>query len=105
MLAQAASAQSAEKTVIQGFNTKLAAKIAAFKANHTGVSTMFRFRFGATLKDSRQVETYTWDSSATFTRILNSPTTYGFKDATTFGDGTGIFWGWVSNAAALFLID
>ncbi|KAJ8695466.1 hypothetical protein PTI98_008067 [Pleurotus ostreatus] len=75
MLAQEASAQSAEKTVIQGFNTKLAAKIAAFKANHTGV------------------ETYTWDSSATFTRILDSPTTYGFRDATTFGDGTGIFWG------------
>ncbi|KAF7431070.1 hypothetical protein PC9H_006788 [Pleurotus ostreatus] len=68
-------ARLAEKTVIQGFNTKLAAKIAAFKANHTGV------------------ETYTWDSSATFTRILDSPTTYGFRDATTFGDGTGIFWG------------
>ncbi|KAF4592808.1 hypothetical protein EYR38_008510 [Pleurotus pulmonarius] len=75
MLAQGASAQSAEKTVLQGFNTKLAAKIAAFKVNHTGV------------------QTYTWDSSATFTRILDSPTTYGFKDATTFGDGTGIFWG------------
>ncbi|KDQ26465.1 carbohydrate esterase family 16 protein [Pleurotus ostreatus PC15] len=68
-------ARLAEKTVIQGFNSKLAAKIAAFKANHTGV------------------ETYTWDSSATFTRILDSPTTYGFRDATTFGDGTGIFWG------------
>ncbi|KAG9224196.1 hypothetical protein CCMSSC00406_0004695 [Pleurotus cornucopiae] len=87
MLAQAASAQSAEKTVIQGFNTKLAAKIAAFKANHTGV------------------ETYTWDSSATFTRILNSPTTYGFRDATTFGDGTDIFWGWVSNVVVFSLID
>jgi hypothetical protein len=37
MLAQSTSAQALEKTVIAGFNTKLAAKIAAFKAANSGV--------------------------------------------------------------------
>ena len=38
MLSQAASAQALEKTVITGFNSKLASRVAAFKANNTGVS-------------------------------------------------------------------
>jgi hypothetical protein len=37
MLAQPAASQALEKTVIAGFNTKLVAKIASFKANNTGV--------------------------------------------------------------------
>jgi phospholipase/lecithinase/hemolysin len=75
MLAQAASAQAAEKTVISGFNSRLLTKISQFAANNTGVKT------------------YLWDSNAQFTTILNSPTTYGFQDATTYGDGATIFWG------------
>lgn len=77
MLAQSTSAQSAEKTVIAGFNTKLAAKVASFKASNSGVST------------------WLWDSNAAFTTVLNSPTTYGFVDATSYGN-TGDFWGYVS---------
>ncbi|KAF5374669.1 hypothetical protein D9615_008983 [Tricholomella constricta] len=75
MLAQPASSQAAEKTVITGFNSKLAAKVSAFKAANSGVST------------------WIWDSNASFTTILNSPTTYGFKDATSYGSASNQFWG------------
>lgn len=37
MLAEPTTSQALEKTVIAGFNTKLAAKITSFKANNTGV--------------------------------------------------------------------
>ncbi|KAF9465164.1 hypothetical protein BDZ94DRAFT_1307321 [Collybia nuda] len=75
MLAQPAASRAAEKAVIEGFNSKLAAKISAFKSANSGVST------------------WSWDSYGSFTTILNSPTTYGFKDATSYGSGTNIFWG------------
>ncbi|KAF8883275.1 hypothetical protein BD779DRAFT_1748045 [Infundibulicybe gibba] len=74
MLAQAASAQASEKTVITTFNSKLATKISAFKSANSGV------------------QTWTWDSNAAFATILNSPKTYGFTDATSYG-ATGNFWG------------
>ena len=37
MLAQAASAQALEKSVIQGFNAKLANRTASFQASNSGV--------------------------------------------------------------------
>ncbi|TFK33795.1 fungal cellulose binding domain-containing protein [Crucibulum laeve] len=74
MLAQSVDAQAIEKVVITGFNNKLAAKISAFKAANGGV------------------QTFLWDTNAQFTTILNSPSTYGFKDATSYGDGSTIFW-------------
>ncbi|KAI0684841.1 hypothetical protein BC835DRAFT_590621 [Cytidiella melzeri] len=73
MLAQSASAQATEKTVIAGFNSKLAQRVAAF-ATSTGSKT------------------WVWDSNAAFTTVLNSPTTYGFVDNTSYGN-TGDFWG------------
>ncbi|KAK7472011.1 hypothetical protein VKT23_000118 [Stygiomarasmius scandens] len=63
------------KSVIQGFNSRLATKAQQFKAANSGV------------------QTFLWDSNAAFTQILNNPTAYGFKDATTYGSGNGIFWG------------
>ncbi|KAK0466549.1 SGNH hydrolase-type esterase domain-containing protein [Armillaria novae-zelandiae] len=74
MLAQSDWSQTTEKSVIEGFNTKLTARAASLKANHSGVTT------------------WIWDSNAAFTTILDSPTTYGFDDATTFGDSPGLFW-------------
>ncbi|KAJ7167229.1 hypothetical protein C8R43DRAFT_877408 [Mycena crocata] len=74
MLAQSADARALEKTVLAGFNTKLAARIAAFKANNSGVTT------------------WLWDANAAFTTILNAPTQFGFVDAVSFGN-TGDFWG------------
>ncbi|KAJ7339034.1 hypothetical protein DFH08DRAFT_249397 [Mycena albidolilacea] len=74
MLAQSTASQALEKTVIAGFNTKLVAKIASFKANNTGVTS------------------WLWDSNAAFTTILNAPTQFGFVDAVGFGN-TGDFWG------------
>ncbi|KAF9036805.1 hypothetical protein BJ165DRAFT_1354512 [Panaeolus papilionaceus] len=75
MLAQAQSARNTEKSVISGFNSRLTAKVNAFKSANSGVKT------------------WMWDSNAQFTTILNSPTTYGFKDATSYGSGSNIFWG------------
>ncbi|KAI0821211.1 hypothetical protein BC629DRAFT_1278024 [Irpex lacteus] len=73
MLSQDASAQAAEKTVIAGFNTKLAQRVANFSSS-TGSKT------------------WIWDSNAAFTTVLNNPTKYGFLDATSYGN-TGDFWG------------
>ncbi|KDR69860.1 hypothetical protein GALMADRAFT_912633 [Galerina marginata CBS 339.88] len=75
MLAQSTSAQALEKSVIGTFNTKLAAKISAFQSANSGVKT------------------FLWDSNAQFTTILNSPQTYGFQDATSFGSAANMFWG------------
>ncbi|KAF8058624.1 hypothetical protein FPV67DRAFT_1720474 [Lyophyllum atratum] len=75
MLAQPAASQAAEKTVIAGFNSKMAAKTSAFKSANSGVST------------------WTWDANTQFTIILNSPGTYGFKDATSYGSASNQFWG------------
>ncbi|KAK0433256.1 SGNH hydrolase-type esterase domain-containing protein [Armillaria borealis] len=75
MLAQPTSSQALEKSVIRDFNSKLTARAASLKANHSDVTTRI------------------WDSNAAFTAILNNPTSYGFEDATTFGDGANIFWG------------
>lgn len=41
-----------------------------------------------------QVTTKIWDSNTAFTAVLNSPQTYGFVDATSFGN-LGDFWGYV----------
>jgi phospholipase/lecithinase/hemolysin len=74
MIARGTSETSVEKVVITDFNQKLAAAAAAFKANHTGVSTWW------------------YDSNTAFTTILDNPTQYGFVDATSYGS-TGDFWG------------
>jgi len=75
MLAQSASAQALEKSVINTFNTKLAAKIKAFQSANSGVKT------------------FIYDSHTQFTTMLNSPKTYGFQDATSFGSAKTDFWG------------
>jgi len=74
MLAQSASAQAQEKSVIADFNSQLSAAISKFGASNSGVHT------------------WLWDSNAAFTTVLNSPRTYGFVDATSYGN-TGDFWG------------
>jgi phospholipase/lecithinase/hemolysin len=61
--------------MIIDFNTKLAAAASAFQANHTGV------------------QTWLWDSHTYFTTVLNSPNTYGFQDASSYGSGSQYFWG------------
>ncbi|KII86056.1 carbohydrate esterase family 16 protein [Plicaturopsis crispa FD-325 SS-3] len=72
-IANGASDAALEKTVIDGFNAKLAPKIKAFAANYT------------------DAKTWLYDSHAEFTKILDSPTTYGFADATSYG-GENDFW-------------
>ncbi|KAI0343568.1 hypothetical protein BDW22DRAFT_1419482 [Trametopsis cervina] len=72
MVPQGTSATNAEKTVIAGFNSKLAQRVA--KLASTGVKT------------------WLFDSNAAFTTVLNNPTKYGFVDNTSYGNA-GDFWG------------
>ncbi|KAI0046451.1 carbohydrate esterase family 16 protein [Auriscalpium vulgare] len=74
MLAQSSSAQAAEKAVIADFNSKLITRAANLTSTYSGVKT------------------YAFDANSAFTTYLNSPTSYGFVDATSYGN-TGDFWG------------
>ncbi|KAF8959213.1 hypothetical protein BDZ97DRAFT_1906228 [Flammula alnicola] len=76
MLAQSTSAQALEKSVILDFNSRLVAKMSSFQSNNTGVTT------------------FLWDSNAQFTTMLNSPSAYGFQDATSYGSAATMFWGY-----------
>ncbi|KAL0566559.1 hypothetical protein V5O48_015450 [Marasmius crinis-equi] len=75
MVPQGTSATTLEGSVINTFNSKLASQVSSFKANHTGVTT------------------YIYDSYASFAKILDNPTAYGFRDNSTYGSGSDIFWG------------
>ncbi|KAJ7240646.1 hypothetical protein B0H12DRAFT_52251 [Mycena haematopus] len=61
------------KAVIEGFNSKLAAKVKAFKTQNHGVST------------------WSWDAYTAFNIILDSPKKYGFVDNSSYGE-PGDFW-------------
>ncbi|KAG7100007.1 hypothetical protein E1B28_001794 [Marasmius oreades] len=61
--------------VIVDYNSKLKTRVRNLSTNLTGVKT------------------WIWDSNSTFTPILNDPKAYGFRDATTYGAGTDLFWG------------
>jgi len=74
MLAQPASAQSLEKTVIKDFNSQLTSAITKFKSGNSNVRT------------------WVWDSNTAFSTILDNPSAYGFSSATSYG-GTNDFWG------------
>ncbi|KAK7032146.1 hypothetical protein VNI00_013320 [Paramarasmius palmivorus] len=80
-LGQSASNRALQDSVITGYNSRLSARISTFKANHAGAIVI------------SQANTYLYDSYAAFTKILNSPTSYGFKDATSVGTASNIFWG------------
>ncbi|KAG8909267.1 hypothetical protein FRC01_007034 [Tulasnella sp. 417] len=68
------SGASTEKNIIISYNTKLASKIQAFKSSHPDVTT------------------YLYDSWTKLTQILNSPGTYGLKDATSQGTASNVAW-------------
>ncbi|KAF9260860.1 hypothetical protein L218DRAFT_563735 [Marasmius fiardii PR-910] len=62
-------------SVIVDYNSKLKTRVKSLSSSFSGVKT------------------WVWDSNSTFTPILNNPTAYGFRDATTYGAGTDLFWG------------
>jgi hypothetical protein len=105
MLAQPASSRATEKTVIADFNRKLAAKINEFKRSNSGVSVLRSFSASVNLTGlgyaGKKVSTWLWDANAAFTTVLDDPTKYGFKDATSYGTGDGIFWGCVAPCVCL----
>lgn len=74
MVSQGSSTTAAEKVVLDGFNTKLAAKITAWKATVSGAST------------------YLYDSNTRLGQILDNPTAYGFQDNSTYGSATNLVW-------------
>ncbi|KAF8320237.1 hypothetical protein F5887DRAFT_1117929 [Amanita rubescens] len=67
-LALPASNQSREKAFINVYNSRLKTRIDWFSGNHS------------------DVQLWEWDAHAAFTRILDNPTAYGFKDATSYGN-------------------
>lgn len=73
-LGQSTSGRATLNSAISGFNSRLATKAFQFKSSNSGVTT------------------YLYDSNAGFTKILNSPSQYGFVDATSYGN-SGSFWG------------
>jgi hypothetical protein len=105
MLAQPASSRATEKTVIADFNRKLAAKIIEFKRSNSGVSVLRSFFRRSHLNGlgyaGKKVSTWLWDANAAFTTVLDDPTKYGFKDATSYGTGDDIFWGCVAPGVCL----
>ncbi|KAF7966559.1 hypothetical protein HWV62_37885 [Athelia sp. TMB] len=75
ILATTVHNQTLERSVIDDFNQKLAAKVAVFELEHPAAKI------------------YLWDSHAVFTTILDDLPKYGFvNNATAFGE-TGDFWG------------
>ncbi|EUC62328.1 cellulose-binding GDSL lipase/acylhydrolase-like protein, putative [Rhizoctonia solani AG-3 Rhs1AP] len=74
MLAQSADSRAAEAVVINGFNTKLAARASAFASANSGVKT------------------WLYDSATKLNTLLDSPATYGFQDATSYGSASNLMW-------------
>ncbi|PVF95862.1 hypothetical protein CPB86DRAFT_875328 [Serendipita vermifera] len=74
MLAQSTDARNKEKTMIDDFNTKLAAKATAFAAANSGVTTRI------------------YDTGPIINAMLNSPSIYGLRDATSYGTGSQYAW-------------
>lgn len=75
MLVQSEEYRVLAHSMLKGYNAKLAERISALEFSHG------------------DVKTWTWDSYTSFTKIMDDPTAYGFKDATTYGNGTDLFWG------------
>jgi len=63
-----------ERTVILDYNKRLASRVASLKSSKP------------------DVKTFIWDAHAQFTQILDSPTTYGFRDAMSVGTAANQFW-------------
>jgi len=75
MLAQPASSQALEKTVIDEFNKLLAERVLKFELTHPGVLAFY------------------YDSSSRVNAILNDPHRYGFRDNSSYGtDSTDYCW-------------
>ncbi|KAB5594635.1 Exoglucanase 3 [Ceratobasidium theobromae] len=74
MLASDQASRTAEAAVIDGFNTKLAARASAYASANSGVKT------------------WVYDSATKINTLLDSPTTYGFQDATSYGDASNLMW-------------
>ncbi|KAM6502929.1 hypothetical protein JOM56_002906, partial [Amanita muscaria] len=75
MLTRSVSEQEKERSAIEGFNGKLQTRIDWFKGNHTDAWI------------------WQWDSQAVFKAILDDPQSYGFQDATSYGNNPSYFWG------------
>ncbi|CAE6333573.1 unnamed protein product [Rhizoctonia solani] len=73
MLSQSEDSRKAEAAVIDGFNAKLAARASAFASANSGASSTSNLIF---ILDT----------------LLNSPTTYGFQDATSYGSASNLMW-------------
>ncbi|KAF8595188.1 hypothetical protein BDV93DRAFT_457394, partial [Ceratobasidium sp. AG-I] len=74
MLAQPESSRTAERAVIDGFNAKLVSRAASFKTSHPGVSSGVLY------------------ANYWMGFLLQTPTTFGFKDNSSYGAGEDVLW-------------
>ncbi|CCA73377.1 related to cellulose-binding GDSL lipase/acylhydrolase, putative-Aspergillus fumigatus [Serendipita indica DSM 11827] len=74
MLGQGSSVTATEKAVIADYNSKLAAKAAAFASANSGVTALV------------------YDTSTAFNTVLDNPSAYGLQDATSYGSGNTYAW-------------
>ncbi|KIM32948.1 carbohydrate esterase family 16 protein [Serendipita vermifera MAFF 305830] len=74
MLGNSASARSAEKTVILDYNSQLKTLAASFASSHPDVTYQV------------------YDTQTIFTTVLDRPSSYGLKDATSYGSGSDVAW-------------
>ncbi|KAG9023316.1 hypothetical protein FRB95_013258 [Tulasnella sp. JGI-2019a] len=66
--------QAEEHAAIADYNSQLASRISAFKAANSGTKT------------------WLFDSNTLISKLLASPTTYGFADNTTYSSATNVMW-------------
>ncbi|KAG8838799.1 hypothetical protein FRB91_007396, partial [Serendipita sp. 411] len=74
MLSQASTARDQEKVAIDDYNTKLATRAAAFASANSGVTAQI------------------YDTGPIINAMLNSPSSYGLQDATSYGTGSQYAW-------------
>ncbi|KAG8968863.1 hypothetical protein FRC03_005736 [Tulasnella sp. 419] len=74
MLAQPETSQEGERVVIEGFNTKLAARAASFRASHGGTKS------------------WVYDAYSKLVDILDHPAAYGLRDASSYGSDADVAW-------------
>ncbi|KAG8876722.1 hypothetical protein FRB97_003982 [Tulasnella sp. 331] len=74
MIAEGSAAQAEEATAIANYNSQLAQAASTFQSANSGAKT------------------WVYDVNSLITKMLASPTTYGFADNTTYSSATNVMW-------------
>ena len=93
MLARPESSREREKTVLDGFNKKLAIKVKAFGKSHPGVRVFATLYLSHGLRISFiKARAWLYDTDALLKKVLANPYAYDLKDNRTYGPGNDVAW-------------